>query len=369
MAAEPVTGQAKIPRRQKVAIVTLSIVLALVLSELALRTFAPIHLAGYVGVYQYDEELGVSTAPNINYLRLTDHLQEFVTNSQGTANYSDDFSGFEKVVFAIGDSFTQGTGVSPDASYPFQLDLALNARNGAYEKNFAVVNLGLGSYGMMQEIIAAKRFAGLIRKPDVVLQLGYGNDLEDDILFASGYRHTHLVQGNPRWFGLGGELGWISERIEIVKRIKLAIASFRRTQIRDASGQTSVAAPSDGAAAATLASRMEAHYRELKALSDGWGAKLIVSWAMCDDPIGGEGSYAWLKQWSADNGVSFADWCGTATAILAAQPGLTMSNPHSSRHYRPWVNRIVAEAFAAQIQDPSPEQVGEASFSQQTEPK
>ena len=79
MTTEPTTGPAKIPRRQKIAIVIASIVVALVLSELVLRFFAPIHLAGYVGVYQYDEELGVRTAPNVNFLRLTDHLQEFVT--------------------------------------------------------------------------------------------------------------------------------------------------------------------------------------------------------------------------------------------------------------------------------------------------
>ena len=368
MAAEPVTGPAKITRRQKVALVAGSIVVALVLAELGLRTFAPIHLAGFIGVYRYDDELGVTTAPNVDHLRLTDHLQEFVTNAQGTANYSDDFSGFEKVVFTIGDSFTQGTGVSPDASYPFQLDLALNAWNGAYEKNFAVINLGLGSYGMRQEIIAAKRFAGLIRKPEFVLQLGYGNDPEDDVLFASGYHHAHLVQGNPRWFGLGGELGWISERIEIVKRIKLAISLLRRSQIQDTSGEANIAAP-PGTAAPTLASRMEAQYRELKALSDEWGAKLIVSWAVCDGALPGEGSYAWLKQWSADNGVQFADWCGTATAVLAAQPRLTMYNPHSGGHYRPWVNRIVAEAFAVQIQNQSPRPDDDATHAQQAEPK
>ena len=368
MAAEPVTGQARITRRQKMALVTGSIVVALVLAELVLRTFAPIHVTGYVGVYRYDEELGFRTAPNVNHLRLTDHLQEFITNSQGTANYSGDFSGFQKVVFAVGDSFTQGTGVSPDASYPFQLDLALNVRNGAYEKKFAVVNLGLGSYGMRQEIIAAKRFAGLIRKPDIVLQLGYGNDPEDDALFASGYHHNHLVQGNPRWFGLGGELGWISERIEIVKRIKLAIASVRRAQVQDPSREANVAA-SPGAAAPTLASRLETQYRELKALSDDWGARLIVSWAVCDGTLAAEGSYAWLKQWSADSGVLFADWCGEASSILAAQPGLTVYNPHSGGHFRPWVNRIVADAFAVHIQDESSKVDANASLSQQSEPK
>jgi len=330
MASEP---SGKISWRQKIAIISVSIVVALALSELALRTFAPLHFAGSVGVYQYDEELGVRTAPNVNHLSLTDHLQEFATNAQGTVNYADDFSSWEKVVFTIGDSFTQGTGVSPDAAYPFQLDLELNAQNGEYKKQFAVINLGLGAYGLMQEIITARRFAKLIRPPDYVLQLGYGNDLEDDLLFKSGYQHSHLVQGNLRWFGLGGELGWLSERVEIIKRIKLAIASFRRSQIHDADDDAEdVPAASDGAAAATLASRMEKQYLELKALSDELGAKLIVSWAVCDGAVAGEGSYAWLKKWSVDNGVLFADWCETAMSVLPAQPKLTLLNPHSSGH-------------------------------------
>ena len=287
-----------------------------------------------------------------------------MTNAYGTVNYSDDFAGWEEVVFTIGDSFTQGTGVPPDAAYPFQLDLALNAQNGAYKKQFAVINLGLGAYGLSQEIITARRFARLIRPPDYILQLGYGNDVDDDILFRSGYQHTHLVRGNPNWFGLGGELGWISERVEIIKRIKLAVASLRRSQVHkaydDAQGAS---AASDGAAAPTLASRMETQYFELKALSDELGAKLIVSWVVCEGAVADEGSYAWLKQWSANNGVLFADWCDTAMSVVAAQPKLTLLNPHSSGHYRPWVNRIVADAFAAQIVRASSGPNGEASFS------
>ena len=363
MTRQPIAGPGKIPRRQKIAIVTASIVVALVVSELALRFFAPLHLAGYVGVYQYDDELGFRTAPNVNHLRLTDHLQEFVTNAYGTVNHSDDFSGWEKVVFTIGDSFTQGTGVPPDAAYPFQLDLALNAQNGAYKKQFAVINLGLGAYGLSQEIITARRFARLIRPPDYILQLGYGNDVDDDILFRSGYQHTHLVQGNPNWFGLGGELGWISERVEIIKRIKLAVASFRRSQVTADDDDARRASVASGATAPTLASRMERQYFELKALSAELGATLIVSWVVCEGAVADEGSYAWLKQWSANNGVLFADWCDTAMSVVAAQPKLTVYNPHSGGHYRPWVNRIVADAFAAQIVRASSGQNGQAAFS------
>jgi hypothetical protein len=109
---------------------------------------------------------------------------------------------------------------------------------------------------------------------------------------------------------------------------------------------------------------MDKQYLELKALSDEWGAKLIVSWAVCDGAVAGEGSYAWLRQWSADNGVSFADWCDTAMSVLAAQPKLMLLNPHSTGHYRPWANRIIADAFAAQVLRASSGQNDEASLSQ-----
>jgi hypothetical protein len=141
---------------------------------------------------------------------------------------------------------------------------------------------------------------------------------------------------------LGGALGWISERVELIKRIKLAVARLRAP----ASGEPRSASDGDSR---TLASQLEKQYSELKALSDELGAKLIVSWAVCDGTPVGEGSYAWLKQWSADNGVLFADWCGTALSVLAAQPNLPMSNSHSGGHYRPWVYGIIADAFAAQI--------------------
>ena len=334
----------------KTLIVVASIVFSLVLAEMGLRIFLPFYAAGDIGLYQYDEELGVRTQPNVNRLKLTDFLQESVTNAYGTVNYSDDFSGWEKIVFTIGDSFTQGTGVSPDAAYPFQLDLALNAQEGGYKKQYAVINLGLGSYGLMQETITARRFAKLIRSPDYILQLGVVNDLSDDVAFRSGYRHEHLVQGNPRWYGLAGELGWLAESVEIIKRTKLAIGAFRQWRAGMAydepRGSPTMA---DSAAAPSAASQMEKQYLELKALSDELGAKLILSWGRCEGTPDGDGSYPWLKQWSADNGVPFADWCDTALSILTAQPKLALSNPHSAKHYKPWTNRIIADAFAGEI--------------------
>jgi hypothetical protein len=51
----------------------------------------------------------------------TDHQQEIRTNLLGTVNFEEDFHRYRYRVFALGDFFTQGTGLPSDCSYPFQL--------------------------------------------------------------------------------------------------------------------------------------------------------------------------------------------------------------------------------------------------------
>jgi hypothetical protein len=51
----------------------------------------------------------------------------------GTVNFQRDFKGYRSV-FASGDSYTQGTGLPADMSYPAQLDFELNVGPKGYEK-------------------------------------------------------------------------------------------------------------------------------------------------------------------------------------------------------------------------------------------
>ena len=110
------------------------LVACLALTELALRLFLPMYLTGgYIDDYTYDDELGYRLKRGW-FVQMTDYRQETYVNSLGTVNFQRDFTGYQKLVFASGDSYTQGTGLPADMSYPAQLDFELNVGRKGYEK-------------------------------------------------------------------------------------------------------------------------------------------------------------------------------------------------------------------------------------------
>ena len=200
--------------------VALSFVVALGIAEYVLRSFAPLYLTAPQGTFQYHTELGYRLKPGIHLYQLTDHLEEVRTNTLGTVNYVENFAGYPALVYTIGDSYTQGMGSSADATYPFQLDLLLNLdADGHYQERYGVVSLGLAAFGPEQALLALERYAKQIGKPDFILYFGCDNDAEDDLLFQSGYRHRHIVDGSPAWGVWVGPALWLSE-FELVKRLK-----------------------------------------------------------------------------------------------------------------------------------------------------
>src|SRR5262249_22020078 len=127
--------------------------ITLVAAELALRIFAPVYTVGIQSAYQYDPELGYRLTPGVHSYQLTDHLEEIRTNAIGTVNFQEHFERYRTLVFAAGDSYTQGTGNSSDSSYPFQLDLLLNQDDhGLYGERYGIVNLGLAAFGTEQSL-------------------------------------------------------------------------------------------------------------------------------------------------------------------------------------------------------------------------
>jgi hypothetical protein len=132
---------------KKWALMLFTLTVSFLVAEVLLRTFAPIYLMGRLDWFQYDEELGIRVKPSLHDLHMSDHQSEIKTSALGTVNYQDDFADYETVIFTVGDSYTQGSGLPADASYPFQMDVLLNTRSGEYRKDFAVVNLGVGAYG------------------------------------------------------------------------------------------------------------------------------------------------------------------------------------------------------------------------------
>lgn len=318
-----------------VAIVSMSG--CILVTEVILRAFFPFHTADIASAYRYDEKLGVRLRENLQLTRSTDHHQELHTNPLGTVNLRDDFTAYRKLVFAIGDSNTQGTGVSLDAAYPFQLDLMLNLGPGGYDFGYAVVNLGLAAYGTHQARLAAESFTRTLRGPDYVLYLASPNDREDDRLFEAGYRHQHFVQGNPdAWLPIG--LIQCLAQTELGQRMKYVLGRLRRSRhLRVPAGDDT------GVPAANKSFLNTAELDRLVAFTRRHHSRLIVSWAGIDP------GYDWLKNWSRTNKVDFADWRPAVVAVRSALPGLGTHNPHSGSHFRPWVQQLVARSFADRI--------------------
>lgn len=313
----------------------ISTFITLVVLELILRIFMPLYQTSILRAHQYDEELGIRLKPGIHLFETTDYQQEIRVNKLGTVNFQENFDGYESLVFTAGDSYTQGVGLPSDLSYPAQLDLRLNEdAQGFYQKKYGVVNLGLAAYGGEQSLLALKRWAGVVGKPKYILYLGCDNDYEDDVLFKSGYRHKHIVDGSPYWGPLVRPMQWLTNDLQIGVRIKVISGQLRRSQI---------GAANTGQGPST-AEQEKSIFERLKQYADENGATLVVSWSDRTP------SYNWLKTWAGENSVRFADWRAREDSVKASLPELPTENTHSAAHHRGWVNRIIAEEYARQMQ-------------------
>lgn len=339
------------------AVVAAASIAALLAAELSLRAFAPIHTVGIRRSYEYDSLLGVRLGSGVDERRLTDHLEEIHTNRMGVVDFREDFSGYPAVAFALGDSYTQGTGLPSDASYPAQLDESLNRDSaGMYVRRIAVLNLGLGSFGGEQSLRALERFGRTIRAPSWCLYLGSDNDYEDDLLFQSGARHRQLVAGTPRWYGLEKPIAWVGDT-QLGLRLRLGLSQGRLNRVRKAARSAASTPPTAGervnaeakpASPARQRSVAELEWPVIERIVQSCaalGGRAILSWI----PHGDRLSYDWLKARAADRGIAFNDWYPRVTSMIDAIPGYPVANPHSGGHYRGWVSRQIAEGFRDEI--------------------
>ena len=322
----------------KVTAIAISILISLIAIELILRLFFPVYQTSILAAYEYDEELGTRLRPGVHLFKTTDFQEEVRVNQLGTVNFQEDFSRYESLVFAAGDSFTQGTGLPSDMSYPAQLDMKLNQNDeGLYTNKYGVVNLGLAAFGGEQSLIALRRYASKIKPPNYILYLGCDNDYEDDVLFKSGYRHKHIVQGSPQWGSLVRPMQWLTNDLQLGLRLKLAVSQLRRSKL---SADDANAAQAETASVAELELPV---LEKLAAFAKENNAVLIVSWSETGR------SYDWLKQWSDANAVAFADWGPNVDSVKSSIPALPIDNQHSGAHHRGWVNGIIADEYARKI--------------------
>jgi hypothetical protein len=322
---------------KKLSLIVIATVVAFLGVELGLRLFSPRYYPVIPAAYEYDADTAFRLKPNAHLLATTDFQQESISNPSGSANFQENFDGYESLIFAVGDSYTQGTGVPADMSYPAQLDLILNEdERGFYSKKFGVVNLGVAGFGGEQSLRNLRAWGTRLGSPGTILYLGCDNDFEDDLAFRSGDRNSLVIAGSPAWGRLTRPLRLFLEKTQIGL---LARVSYRRRvrdrMVHEATGQRE---PKP-----TVAELESSILEQLKAYAAEHKAKLIVGWSEEGE------SYHWLQAWAAAQGIAFVDWAPKAAAVRAAMPRLTLDNQHSAGHHRGWANQIIAREFARQI--------------------
>lgn len=328
----------------KLILPVLAFLMVLAACEIFLRLFLPLHFVSSNCAYRYDQELGFVAKPG-HSLVLKDYQQELYVNHLGTVNFQTDFQGYQHLVFALGDSYTQGTGLYSDSSYPFQLDLLINAdEQGVYRKKVGIVNLGLSAFGGEQSLITLKRYIQKIGKPEIILYLGCDNDFSDDLWFKSGGSHKGIIEGNPYWGSMYYPVKWVFVDTEVGKRIKLLVSRKRLSRYE----KTVEVVQRGGESAANRGEKtiaeleMDVLRRIIRTAKEN-GASVILSWANDSD------SYQYLRAWAEKNGCAFADWLPALHSVMNAIPDLPRGNPHSGGHYRTWVNQLIAREYARQI--------------------
>jgi hypothetical protein len=316
---------------KRAAVVTVSAALAWLAAEFLMARYRPSYDVGIAESYEYDAELAFRLRAGAHLFRTTDFQQESRTNAHGTAHFQETFEGYDRLVFTVGDSYTQGTGVAADQSYPFQLDLTLNRdEEGFYAKRYGVVNLGVAGYGGEQNLVALGRGVERFGRPAVILYLGCDNDFGDDLLFKNGDRHRGWNHVLPWWFWNGTQTGVnLKRRLGSRQRESLLESALAERGIKGD-------APSTAELERTVLDALAARSRSE-------GALLVVSWSDAGR------SYDWLKGWAAEQGVEFADWAARTKSVIEAMPNLPLDNRHTGGHHRGWTNRLIAEEFARRI--------------------
>lgn len=323
------------------------IILPLIFVELFLRWFNPIYFCNTVSQFRYDKALGVITRPNLEKSILTDHIVEIFTNDIGSRNYLNkaDLLKYKKIVFCVGDSYTEGVGNLTDQSYPFYLDLLLNRdkNSGIYEKKFAVINLGVGGYGSIQSYRSVKSYMKSIgRMPDAIIYLICENDFEDDDAFRSGFKHRHAVSGSPYYNHTLVALNEIFEKTQLCRRFKLLVSPVvhRKTYLlksRPSQNQldNKKFEPKDLSGLIDLINFSRDNH-----------IKLIISYT---DYISSQ--HDLFKRFANENKILFANYKPDIESLTTAIPKLPVLNRHSGQHYRSWVSYIIASKFSTFFED------------------
>ena len=127
----------------------------------------------------------------------------------------------ERVIVALGDSFTEGYPVGPDAAWPALLEKSLDEADTPTR----VINMGMGNTGPQQQVrILEDQLLSRIKPDDVIWAL-YANDLGDDLI-----QNTFEIE-NDQLKSLDGSQHWIYRRLDLWQSLPLPISVRKRSAL------------------------------------------------------------------------------------------------------------------------------------------
>ncbi|MBX2992376.1 MAG: SGNH/GDSL hydrolase family protein [Bacteroidetes bacterium] len=173
-----------------------SVVFSLMLGELMVRWFIPVRNVGPT-FSEYDAEYGKRLKANLSCVRIAPEFRmQFTTNSLGFRG-PEPSSFPEGGILFLGDSFTEGYGVSDGEEFPDLVRSTLAKHNPA--GTIPVVNAGIGNLGTGRWIKFLRNEGKRLNPRFVVLQLS-DNDFHDNTAEALFHltENDSLVENSPR---------------------------------------------------------------------------------------------------------------------------------------------------------------------------
>lgn len=173
-----------------------------------------IRCTGPEALHQFHPEYGWTLSPNATYLRhwkkpnAEDDWYFYATNSEG---FRDTYDSGRRNVLVVGDSFTEGAGVTQGGQYATLLD--------HWSPNTSFQTYAAGGYGTDQELLVYRNISDRYDHELVILQYYYGNDAKNNAGrgWPPGPRRPHFDLRN----------GTLTQVHEPVNEIPSDAAGFR----------------------------------------------------------------------------------------------------------------------------------------------
>ena len=265
---------------KKLSTLSLALVAALGLVEVATRVFVPdphYSFENHRELFQEDDRIGYRNAPNVDfYAQGTVHVR---TDSLGLREYDTRVTkpdgGIR--VLGLGDSVTWGTGVEKEDTYLHLLGRSLNTLGHEESSTFETINAGVIGYSLHQELLFLKHL-GVRLKPDLVLVGFAANDAypTEDPFFNVQRFHQPSKEGvSRRGYSRVPEVDFYFFRFIRTKQRQVRDNLNHRGQEPREPTHTDTWAPGTFEASAWQR-YLQTHFRDLKRLSDSQGFRLGV---------------------------------------------------------------------------------------------